>query len=84
MSRDLQVYLVDILERCERIMRYVDRLDHRLVEAGRCVVIGRDDAGYRATDSTDGRYHGCANFDTHDAFLGGVAQRVAPPPSQLG
>lgn len=27
MSRDLRVYLLDIRERCERIMRYVEGLD---------------------------------------------------------
>jgi uncharacterized protein with HEPN domain len=27
MSRDIRVYLLDILERCERITRYVDGLD---------------------------------------------------------
>jgi uncharacterized protein with HEPN domain len=27
MSRDLRVYLLDIIERCERIMRYIDGLD---------------------------------------------------------
>ena len=27
MSRDIRVYLLDILERCERIMRYVDGFD---------------------------------------------------------
>ena len=27
MSRDLRVYLLDIIERCERITRYVDGLD---------------------------------------------------------
>ncbi len=27
MSRDIRVYLLDILERCERITRYVEGLD---------------------------------------------------------
>lgn len=31
MSRDVRVYLLDILERCERITRYVEGL-----ERGRC------------------------------------------------
>ena len=27
MSRDVRFYLLDVLERCERIMRYVERMD---------------------------------------------------------